>query len=112
MEVVRGTCHSIFAYDAAFSIDLDEAERRITSVKQRETIKHKRRAPRYFDYRPSPLRIMQEPGVEMVVYDFGAVSVIYRVPVTGDFARLLSVSEELYENERLLRESRRRVEEL
>jgi hypothetical protein len=112
MEIKRGTCHSIFVYDAAFSIDLDEAERRITSFKQRETMKHKRRAPRYFEYRPAPLRISHESGVELVVYDFGAVSVIYRMPLGGKFSDLLSLSEELYENERLLGESRRRVEEL
>jgi len=112
MRIARGTCHSIFVYDAAFSIDLDEAERRITSFKQRETIRHKRRAPRYFEYRPAPLRIIQENGVELVVYDFGAVSVIYRMPVSGDWSDLLSLSEEMYENERLLDESRRKVEGL
>jgi hypothetical protein len=110
MKIARGTCHSIFVYDAAFSIDLNEVERRIRSFK-RERIKHKRRAPKYFDYTPAPLKITQEPGVELIVYDFGAVSVIYRMPLTGDFSSLLSLSEELYENERLLAESRRRVEE-
>jgi hypothetical protein len=112
MTIKRGTCHSIFVYDAAFAIDLNEAERRITSFKQRETIKHKRRAPRYFDYRPAPLRISQEAGIELVVYDFGAVSVIYRTPLQGDFADLLRISEDLYENDRLLSDSRRRVEGL
>src|SRR5438093_8378791 len=110
-SVRSGTCHSIFVYDAAFSIDLNEAERRITSFKQREKIRHKRRAPKYFEYSPAPLKVSQEPGVELVLYDFGAVSVIYRMPLGGDFASLLSLSEELYENERLLGESRKRVEE-
>ena len=108
----RGTCHSIFIYDAAFSIDLNEAERRITSFKQRESIKHKRRAPRYVEYRPAPLRVTQEAGVELVLYDFGAVSVIYNRPVSGEFSQLLPLSEELYENQRLLDDSRRRVEDL
>src|SRR5262245_11769785 len=95
------SCHSICVYDAAFSIDLNEAERRITSAKQRETIKHKRRAPRYFEYRPAPLRISEDQGVELVVYDFGAVSVIYRQPLTGDFSQLMTLSEEMYENQKL-----------
>jgi hypothetical protein len=113
MEVARGTCHSIFIYDIAFSINLNEAEQRITSFKQRETIKHKRRAPRYFEYRPAPLRISQDSGaVDIVLYDFGAVSVIYRAPLSGEFSKLLTVSEELYENEEMLTNSRRRVEEL
>src|SRR5439155_2801488 len=71
-SVRSGTCHSIFVYDAAFSIDLNEAERRITSFKQREKIRHKRRAPKYFEYSPAPLKVSQEPGVELVLYDFGA----------------------------------------
>lgn len=122
--VSKGVCHSIFVYDVAFSIDLEETERRIAST-QRETIKHKRRAPRYFEYRPAPLRITQEAGpiriegrleahpqVELVVYDFGAVSVIYRLPLGGEVSNLLLLSELLYENDQLLGDSRRRVEQL
>jgi hypothetical protein len=123
-SIARGTCHSIFVYDIGFSIDLKEAERRITSAK-RETLKHKRRAPQYFEYRPAPIGINQQgppvrideqfatdPQVDLVVYDFGAVSVIYRIPLTGDSSRLLMLSEHLYENPQLLADSRRRVEEM
>jgi hypothetical protein len=125
LSVAKGFCHSLFVYDVAFSIDLGEAERRITSFTQRETIRHKRRAPQYFEYRPAPLRISQEAApvrigpnfeaqaqVELVVYDFGAVSVIYRIPLGGGTADLLNLSELLYENDQLLGDSRRRVEEL
>jgi hypothetical protein len=125
LSVASGACHSIFVYDIAFSIDLNEAERRITSFTQRDTLKHKRRAPRYFEYRPAPLRISQDRGpaiavngtdtaaqVELVVYDFGAVAVIYRVALGGIAADLLSLSETFYENEQLLSDSRRRVEDL
>ena len=120
----RGTCRSIFVYDIAFSIDLNEAERRISSAK-RETIKHKRRAPQYFEYTPAPLGINQQaepvridenfvtdPQVELVVYDFGGVSVIYRIPFTCGNTGLRALSDGLYENERLLRDSLRRVEDL
>ena len=120
----RGTCYSIFVYDIAFSIDLNEAERRITSAK-RETIKHKRRAPQYFEYTPAPLGINQQaepvridenfatdPQVELVVYDFGGVSVIYRIPFGCGNVGLRALSDGLYENERLLKDSLRRVEDL
>jgi len=116
-SITRGTCYCIFVYDIAFSIDLNEAERRISSAK-RETIKHKRRAPQYFEYQPAPLGISQaaesvrivesfvtDTQVELVVYDFGGVTVIYRVPLTGDSSRLLALSEGLAD-------SRRRVEDL
>ena len=121
--VARGICHSIFVYDIAFSIDLNEAERR-TSSATRETIKHKRRAPTYFEYSPAPLRIVQAGAsvsinesfvtnslVELVVYDFGAVTVIYHIPL-GEKSNLLSLSESLYENKDFLADSRHRVEEL
>jgi hypothetical protein len=123
-SIAGGICHTIFVYDIAFSIDLDRAGQRISSV-TRETIKHKRRAPRYFEYRPTPLRISQagepvgidetfqtDPLVELVVYDFGAVTVIYRIALEGKSSRLLSLSEGLYENEALLADSRNRVEAL
>ena len=125
LSVSKGACHNIFVYDIAFSIDLNEAERRITSFKQREVIKHKRPAPQYFAYRSAPLRISQDTGpaivigeittnaqVELVAYDFGAVCVIYRIALDEKVSDLLSLSQRLYENEQLLSDSRRRVEEL
>ena len=125
LSVARGLCHSIFAYDIAWSIDLDAAERSITVSTQRETIRHKRKAPRYFEYRPAPLRISQDIAplkiapdlevplqVELVLYDFGAVSVIYQIPLGGKLTDLLQLSELLYENDVLLADSRRRVEAL
>ncbi len=91
LSVTKGMCYALFAYDIGLSINLDEAERHITAIKQRSRIRHKRRAPQYFDYRPAPLRVTQgvEPlalaefrtatSVDLVIYDFGAVSVILKV---------------------------------
>jgi hypothetical protein len=123
-SIQRGTCYALFAYDTALSIKLDDAERRIHEATQRETIRHKRRAPSYFEYQPPPLRITQEiqpihlgeyrsrANVDLVLYDFGAVSVIYGIPIQGPLAELLRLSEELYDNQLLLADSRRRVEQL
>ncbi len=86
-NIQRGICYVLFAYDTALSINLDDAERRTHDATQRDTLRHKRRAPSYFEYQPPPLRITQtvEPfnlgahqsreNVDLVVYDFGAVSV-------------------------------------
>ena len=122
--VSSGTCFATFAYEVGLSIDLDEAERRIAAMTQRATIRHKHRAPKYFDYHPSPLRVTQAgdsltvgfyktaAAVDAVIYDFGAVSVTYSIPLAGAFFELLAVSEDLYENASLMADSRRRVEEL
>jgi hypothetical protein len=120
----NGLCFALFAYDAARSIKLEEAERRVHEATQRQTIPHKRRAPSYFEYQPPPLRVsvQSEPvnigrfsaraDVDLLVYDFGAVAVIYSFPIAGRFADLLQLSEELYDNEPLLSDSRQRVSEL
>jgi hypothetical protein len=123
-EVQEGVCYALFAYDAGLGINLDESERRITALTQRAAIRHKRRAPRYFAYRPAPLRVSQEgealavgafrttPSVDAVLYDFGAVSVAYQIPLAGPLARLVTLAEELYESDVLLADSRRWVERL
>jgi hypothetical protein len=124
LNVTRGNCHVLFAYDIAFSIDLDGVERRITAVKHRETIRHRRRAPQYFQYQPAPLRVTQTAGsllagsaqtnasVDLVLYDFGAVSVLYSIPLAGPMQSLRDLSGDLYENPILLEDSRKRVEQL
>jgi len=122
--VTKGTCYAIFAYDIGSSINLEEADRRITASTERGRLRHKARAPQYFEYRPAPLRLMQEggaltvasysssPTVEVMVYDFGAVTITYRFALDGPFDNLLELSEALYEHEQLLTESRARVEQL
>jgi hypothetical protein len=122
--IQRGVCYALFAYDAARSININEAARRIRETAKRETIKHKRRAPSYFEYQPPPLRITRdiEPvtlgkfpvgsSVDILVYDFGAVAVIYSIPIDGPMDHLLELSEELWDNDFLLNDSRLQTEQL
>src|SRR5204862_505501 len=122
LAVREGVCYALFAYDAGLALDLDESERRITALTQRASIRHKHRAPKYFNYRPHPLRVTQEgtpiavgsfrttPSIEAVLYDFGAVSVTYQIPLQGPLARLVSLSEELYERATLQRVGQLQVE--
>jgi hypothetical protein len=122
--IQSGSCYVSFAYDAARSIDLGEAERRIQQATERPTIAHKRRTPNYFEYQPPPIRTSSNtgvfalgkfstrPSVDLMIYDFGAVSVVYTVPIDGPFQDLLALSEELYDNETLLADSRLRVDRL
>jgi len=122
--IQNGVCYVLFAYDAARSINLDEAERQIQEMTKRETIKHKRRAPSYFEYQPPPLRIMHEiepvnlgryridSSVDLIAYDFGAVAVVYRIPLQGSIEKLLQLSQELYDNDFLLTDSRLRADQL
>src|SRR5262245_15611786 len=89
--------------EVGLSIALEECERRLTALTQRATIRHKHRAPDYFAYRPAPVRVSQEaapllvggyrthPSVEAGLYDFGAVSITYRIPLQGAFSTLLEM---------------------
>jgi hypothetical protein len=122
--VKDGVAYVLFAYDVGMSIALDAAEKRVKSMAERTPIRHQRRAPKYFDFQPIPLRVTQvsaphavgrfatAPAVETVLYDFGAVCVTYQIPLSGPFSDLLKLSEGLYDNEELLADSRRLVEEL
>lgn len=124
LKVEKGTCFAIFVYDVGLWVDLDKADRRITAIKERGSIKHKPRAPHSLEYRPAPLRVAQEAlaitvgkyatgtNVEVMLYDFGALSLTYRIPIEGPFSGLLALSEDLYENPQLLADSRSRVERL
>ncbi len=113
-----------YAFDVGLAIALDLAEKNVSLMAERAPIKHQRRAPKYFEFQPYPLRVTQAtevqtigdwktlPTVEAVVYDFGAVSVTYQIPLSGPFSSLARLSELLYDNETLLKDSRRLVEEL
>src|SRR6185436_7273047 len=91
LQVERGVCYALFAYDAGLGIDLDQAERRVTAATERAGIRPRHRAPKYFEYRPAPLRVRlaMEPiqlgaygtadFVDAVLYDFGAISVAYTI---------------------------------
>ena len=122
--IARGTCYVLFAYDVAHAIDLAAAEHRMARAAQRQTVKEKRRAPAFFEYDPAPLRVTEPtepvpvddhvtaPHIEFVLYDFGAVSVSYSIPLEGPLAALPRLSAALYGNEPLQANSRRRVRRL
>jgi hypothetical protein len=122
--IQSGSCYVSFAYDAARLINLELADRRIHETTERPTIAHKRRTPSYFEYQPPPLRFSQDaevlnigkfttrPSVDVMIHDFGAVAVIYALPIAGPLEDLLALSEELYDNETLLADSRSRAEQI
>ena len=124
LHMAAGTCYAVFAYDVGLSIVLEECEQRITALTQRATIRHKHRAPDYFEYRPAPVRVSQEaesllvggyrthPSVDAVLYDFGAVTITYRIPLQGAFSTLPALGDALYDNPLLLQDARQRIAQL
>jgi len=122
LHVEQGTVHVLAAFDVAPYIDLAESERLVMAGTDRKHITRKRRALEYFEYRPAPLRIAHEteaiqvgrhgtlPTVDLVVYDFGAITVAYAIPFQGDLAELAALSAEIYDSQLLPQAARRVVE--
>ncbi len=122
---VTGWCYAYFAYDIGLSVDLDKAGARLRDAGQRLKLPvQRRRGASWLGYEPPPLRVTLKPGpvgfgryetdstVECTVFDFGGVSIRYRVPIRATLDELPRLSDALYENWPLLEDSRRRVEEL
>ena len=65
VTIGRGTCHVLFAYEVGLMIDLDRAARVLVQA-QRGGLLKDRRNPAGFDFRPLPLRVVQQaPAVEV-----------------------------------------------
>lgn len=123
-HIERGTCYCLFAYDIGATTELEEAQRLLAQPAHRETMPRRRAAPSYFEFDPPPLRLNQpseriamgnyttEPVVDCVLYDFGAVEVIYAIDIAGPVANLATLSVLLYDNAALKADSRRRVEDI
>ena len=115
--------HPIFVFEVALAVDLDAAERSLAGA-ERQAFRHRGRATSFFRYRPAPLRVSQEgavvkvdrweaePRVDLVLYDFGAVSVTYRFSVPGDLTELQAGSSVLRRSEALRQDARLRVDTL
>src|SRR5262245_23120112 len=55
---------------------------------------------------------MTRSSIDLMIYDFGAISVIYSLPIDGPFEDLLMLNEALYDDESLQIDSRLQVDQL
>lgn len=116
--------HPMFVFEVAQAIDLEQVERLLGGTSERQTFRHRGRATSFFQYRPAPLRVSQEgpslalppwrtdAQVDLVLYDFGAATVTYQVPVEGGLETLLEASIALRRADLLRRDAQARVEAL
>ncbi len=92
---VRGCCHLFCALDIGFAVDLKQCAGLIREAREGYGFHHHARTPPYLNLRPLPVHASQtiepirgqtycsEDRVTITIYDFGAVSVKYRVPFEG-----------------------------
>ncbi len=121
-RVRKGACLVLFAFDVAPYIDLVECERRMITAKHRQKIEKRRRALEYFEYRPAPLAITLEAepiavgdhrsqaSVDVVIYDFGAITVTQTIPFQGSLAELASLGDDVFDCDELRAQARYHVE--
>ena len=126
-QILRGEARFMAAFDVGVAIDLDAASRLVAEA-ARAGLKGAPAAkprPAAFEFEPLPLRIHEPPPdaaevdglaiaafVEITIYDFGAISVLYRIPLAGTLAALRERVPALAEPPGLLADARRRVERL
>jgi hypothetical protein len=118
---VKGDAIVMFAFDLGLAIDLEAASRLLRDATQRINVRRKGRAPApaWFEYEPAPLRVARDAAsvtlagvrsdaiAECTLYDFGAVSVLFRIPLDVPLDQLPSIAETLDERADLLDEARR-----
>jgi hypothetical protein len=127
LPTARGHCHVYFAFRAASQVDLERAQAIArTWPTERSRFQRTRRAPAYLDFDPPPLqvtlpcepvpigvgRFASEALADVSVFDFGALSVDFRVPFEAPLEALSPLSSALYDHLGLLGAARRRVDEL
>ena len=122
--VVRGCCHVYYALDIGFSVDLKRCADLTRETREASGAQRHARAPAYLNLRPAPVHVNQaiepirgrtfvtENRATITIYDFGAVSVEYRVPFEGTFDRLAELSSELYDSQQFAADARQRAESL
>jgi len=110
---LRGRASVFFAFDIGQWIDLDDARRRLTSPSEDARIKGSRRAPRYFQFSPLPVRVNREmppirfgafttdTNVDLTLYDFGGVSVAYTLTFDTTADRLIDLAGALTDSDEL-----------
>jgi hypothetical protein len=126
-EVLRGEARFMVAFDVGVAIDLDESSRLFSDAARAglKGVPAAKARPAAFEFEPLPLRIHESPPtearfeglaiaapVEITLYDFGAVSVLYRIPVDGTIAALSARMPDLIEPAGLAEDARRRVDRL
>ncbi len=121
-SAVRGVCRPLFVFEVGQSIDLEQCEQRTGGPSERQRVHNRRRLGDFF-YRPAPLRVTHEVqgraaeasirgGVDLTLYDFGAISVAYTAPFEGPLQRLIEMSIALQASQPLAADARQRVAEL
>jgi hypothetical protein len=137
--IAAGQCRAIYAFDVGLGIDLAVCRRQLQATADAGAeLARRRGSPSYFAYQPPPVRLHDSPlptaaflstlpcdpkavpavrdgiaaEVTVTLFDFGAVSVEYAVPLNGPLEKLLTLSRALDSNVALQQDAQARVARL
>ncbi len=112
------------AIDLGFAIDLARAEGLLSVDPIQQNFKRPRRATEASQLPRHSLRVAQsgfpiqigdfrtEGPVEIVLWEFGAATIGYRIPIDGTLDTLVPLSDQLWDHVELMGDARRRAEHL
>lgn len=121
---LTGSCYILIAADIGFTVNLDACDKLLTVATKRINIAPRHRAPKHFEYGAKPLRLTQAiepikvgafktaPSVDLVIFEFGAISLCYNIPFSTNMEGLLDLSDILYDNIDIQENASTRIEEL
>jgi hypothetical protein len=121
---VRGVCHVYLATDLGFAIDVTRAEQMLVRDQIRQNFRRPRLVPEAAQLERHSFRVSQtgpavqvgsfctQKSVEITLWEFGAATIRYRIPVDDDLSRLTSLSDLLWDNQQLLSDARARARQL
>jgi hypothetical protein len=110
--------------DLGFAIDLARAEQIFSAEQIQQNFKKPRRAPEAQQLQRHSLRVAQsgfpvevgafssEGPVEIVLWEFGAATIAYAIPIDGKLSDLVPLSDLLWDHAELSRDARKRAEQL
>ena len=122
--IQSGNAYVYYAFDVGSSIDLDKAERLLVAARKASGADRKQPG-KYFEYTPPPVRWTEEAPIqkigehfatrttaEILLFDFGCVSVCFAIDLGGPMSRVIDLSVDLYENAKLQEAAKTIVTEL
>jgi len=113
LTVERGVLSLYYCFDVGEEIELDKIEKIFGEAPIASRLVYKRLTPAYMQYRKAPLLVelgslelqtgksKLQAGCHAKLYDFGVITIIFRLPLQGSLQSLVSLSAELIGNERL-----------
>ncbi|MGH7562010.1 MAG: hypothetical protein ACRENB_13450 [Gemmatimonadales bacterium] len=123
-RISEGRCHALYAFEVGLEVHLGQAGRQMGSGEPQQAPRKGASGADPVQYRPAPLRLEAESGtarigsfaveaaLELVLYDFGAASVGYAIPLGPTDRDLLDLGRRLREDTALADDARRRIDDL